>query len=149
MTAKEYLGQAYWLDKRINSKLNMVASLRETAARTTGIMHDDVVSHTRNVHSLQDVITKIIDIERELDTDIDRLVDLKHDIIDVIGQISDPPAQVVLEYRYICYHQWKDIASELGMHVRNVYRLHERGLHEVEKILKKTADWHRLSLTVT
>lgn len=137
MTAKEYLGQAYWLDKRINSKLNMVASLRETATKTTGVMHDDVVSHTRNVHSMQDVIVKIIEIERELDTDIDRLVDLKHDIINVISQISDLPAQVVLEYRYVCYRQWKDIASELGMHERNVYRLHRRGLQEAEKILKK------------
>ena len=137
MTAKEYLGQAYWLDKRINSKLNMVMSLRETATKTTSIMRDDVVSHTRNVHSMQDVITKIIEIERELDGDIDRLVDLKHSIIDVIGQITDPPAQVVLEYRYVCYRPWKDIAAELGMHVRNVYRLHERGLQEAEKILEK------------
>lgn len=137
MTAKEYLGQAYWLDQRINSKLNMVVSLRETATKTTSVMHDDVVSHSRNVHSMQDVIVKIIEIERELDDDIDRLIDLKHEIIDVIGQISDPPAQVVLEYRYVCYRQWKDIAAELGMHVRNVYRLHERGLQEAEKILKK------------
>lgn len=137
MTAKEYLGQAYWLDQRINSKLSMVMSLRETAIKTTSVMHDDVVSHTRNVHSMQDVIVKIIEIERELDADIDQLIDLKHEIIDVIGQISDPPAQVVLEYRYVCYRQWKDIAAELGMHIRNVYRLHDRGLQEVEKILKK------------
>ena len=138
MTAKEYLGQAYWLDKRINSKLSMVMSLRETATRTTNVMHDDVVSHTRNVHSMQDVIVKIIEMERELDADIDRLVDLKHDIIDVISHISAPPAQVVLEYRYVCYRQWKDIAAELGMHIRNVYRLHDRGLQEVEKILKNS-----------
>ncbi|MGX8705611.1 MAG: DUF1492 domain-containing protein [bacterium] len=137
MTAKEYLSQAYWLDKRINSKLSMVASLRETVTKTTGVMRDDVVSHTRNIHSMQDVIVKVIEIERELDADIDRLVDLKHDIINVIGQISDPSAQVVLEYRYVCYRQWKDIASELGMHMRNVYRLHGRGLQETEKILKK------------
>ena len=29
MTAKEYLGQAYRLDQRINSKLEQVLSLRE------------------------------------------------------------------------------------------------------------------------
>ena len=137
MTAKEYLGQAYWLDQRINSKLNMVMSLRETATRTTTVIHDDVVSHTRNVHSMQDIIVRIIEIEQELDAEIDQLVDLKHDIIEVISQISDPPAQIVLEYRYVCYRQWKDIAAELGMHVRNVYRLHERGLQEAERILRK------------
>ena len=40
MTAKEYLGQAYWLDQRINSKLSMVMSLRETATKTTSVMHE-------------------------------------------------------------------------------------------------------------
>ena len=66
MNAKEYLGQAYWLDKRINSKLNMVMSLRETATRTTTVIHDDVVSHTRNVHSMQDIIVRIIPLGNKL-----------------------------------------------------------------------------------
>ena len=32
MTAKEYLGQAYRIDQRINSKLEQVISLRELAS---------------------------------------------------------------------------------------------------------------------
>ena len=59
MTAKEYLNQAFHLDQRINSKLDMMATLKEMSTKTTSIMQDDVVSHTRNVHSMEDAIAKI------------------------------------------------------------------------------------------
>ena len=45
MTPKEYLNQAFHLDQRINSKLDMLATLKEMATKTTSIMQDDVVSH--------------------------------------------------------------------------------------------------------
>ena len=90
MTAKEYLNQAYWLDRRIDSKLEQLSALKDMATKTTSIMSDDVVSHTRNVHSMQDVIAKIIDMQAEINADIDRLVDLKRDIMQVVKTVDDP-----------------------------------------------------------
>ena len=66
MTAKEYLSQAYRLDKRIDSKLEQLSDLRDTTTKATAVMNDAPVSHTRNVHSLQDTIAKIVDMENEL-----------------------------------------------------------------------------------
>ena len=37
MTAKEYLGQAYRIDQRINSKMEQVAALRSLATKATAI----------------------------------------------------------------------------------------------------------------
>ena len=65
MTAKEYLSQAYWLDRRINSKLEQLSSLNDIATRSTSVMSDDVVSRTRNVHAMEDVIAKIVDKDAE------------------------------------------------------------------------------------
>ena len=83
MTAKEYLSQAYWLDRRINSKLEQLSSLNDIATRSTSVMSDDVVSRTRNVHAMEDVIAKIVDMKAEVNAEIDRLVDLKRDIMEV------------------------------------------------------------------
>ena len=80
MTAKEYLSQAYWLDRRINSKLEQLSSLNDIATRSTSVMSDDVVSRTRNVHAMEDVIAKIVDMKAEVNAEIDRLVDLKRDM---------------------------------------------------------------------
>ncbi len=137
MTAKEYLGRACRLDHRINAKLDMLAALRDMATRTTSVMSEDVVSHTRNVHSLQDVIAKIIDTQEEINAEIDRLVDLKREVTEVIRQVRDPSCQVVLEYRYLCYRSWEEIADDMKLNVRSVYRLHGQALREVEAVIRR------------
>ena len=131
MTAKEYLNQAYWLDRRIDSKLEQLSALRDTATKTTAVMDSEVVSHTRNVHSLQDVIAKIIDMQEEINSDIDALVDLKRDIMRTIREIEDPEAQTVLELRYLCFKRWEEISVIMNYSVRRVYQIHDEALEKL------------------
>ena len=131
MTAKEYLNQAYWLDRRIDSKLEQLSSLRDLATKTTGAMSDDVVSHTRNVHSMQDVIAKIVDMQAEINADIDRLVDLKSEIMHTIKAVKNPEHQTLLELRYLCFKSWEDVAEDMGYNVRHIYRLHDEAVDQV------------------
>ena len=131
MTAKEYLNQAYWLDRRIDSKLEQLSALRDTATKTTAVMDGEVVSHTRNVHSLQDVIAKIIDMQEEINSDIDALVDLKRDIMRTIREIEDPEAQTVLELRYLCFKRWEEISVIMNYSVRRVYQIHDEALEKI------------------
>ena len=84
MTVKEYLGQAYRIDQRINSKLEQVGSLRALATKATSTMSDTPPSGSRNVQSMESIIVKIIDLENEINEDIDMLVDLKREIVGVI-----------------------------------------------------------------
>ena len=131
MTPKEYLNQAYWLDRRIDSKLEQLSALRDTATKTTAVMDGEVVSHTRNVHSLQDVIAKIIDMQEEINSDIDALVDLKRDIMRTIREIEDPEAQTVLELRYLCFKRWEEISVIMNYSVRRVYQIHDEALEKI------------------
>ena len=131
MTAKEYLNQAYWLDRRIDSKLEQLSALKDMATKTTSIMSDDVVSHTRNVHSMQDVIAKIIDMQAEINADIDRLVDLKRDIMQVVKTVDDPELQTLLELRYLCFKSWEYVAEQMGYNVRHIYRLHDEAVEQI------------------
>lgn len=73
MTVKEYLGQAYRIDQRINSKLEQVGSLRALATKATSTMSDTPPSGSRNVQSMESIIVKIIDLENEINEDIDML----------------------------------------------------------------------------
>lgn len=52
MTAKEYLGQAYRIDQRINSKLEQVASLRALATKATSTLSDPPQGGSRNVQAM-------------------------------------------------------------------------------------------------
>ena len=131
MTPKEYLNQAYWLDRRIDSKLEQLSALRDTATKTTAVMDSEVVSHTRNVHSLQDVIAKIIDIQEEINGDIDALVDLKRDIMRTIKGVADPEGQTVLELRYLCFKRWEEISVIMNYSVRRIYQIHDAAMEKL------------------
>ena len=63
MTAKEFLGQAYRLDQRINSKLQQIDSLRSLTQKVTQSYDNEVVSRTRNVSSLEDAIIRLMGLE--------------------------------------------------------------------------------------
>ena len=93
MTAKEYLGQAYRLDQRINSKLEQILSLRELTTKATATMSDMPGGGSRNVYKMQDIIGKIVDLENEINADIDHLVDLKREMVAVIKAVEHPEYQ--------------------------------------------------------
>lgn len=128
MTAKEYLGQAYRLDQRINSKLEQVLSLRDLTTKATATMSDMPGGGSRNVYKMQDIIGKIIDLENEINADIDQLVDLKREMVAVIKSVKNPEYQTLLELRYLCFKSWEEIAIALGYGVRHVYKLHTASL---------------------
>lgn len=132
MTAKEYLNQAYWLDKRIDSKLEQLSALKEMATKTTAVMSDDMVCHSRNVHNMQDVIAKIIDMQNEINADIDRLMDLKSEIMHVIKSVKNPEQQTLLELRYMCFKSWEYVAEQMGYNIRHIYRLHDEAMEQIQ-----------------
>ena len=132
MKAKEYLSQAYRLDQRIDAKIEQVMSLRNLAAKATSTLSDAAPSGTRNVHRMEDIIIKIIDLEEEINADIDNLVDLKREIMAAIRSIHDPDYCTVLELRYLCFKPWEQIAVEMGYGIDNVYKLHRMALKMLE-----------------
>ncbi len=131
MTAKEYLSQAHRIDQRINSKLEQVSSLRELSTKATATFSDVPPSGTRNVHRLEDVILKIVSLEEEINHEIDRLVDLKHEIHTVIGEVRNPEYQTLLELRYLCFKSWEQIGVLMSYNTKYLFELHSRALKAV------------------
>ena len=132
MTAKEYLGQAYRLDQRINSKLEQVMSLRDLTTKATATMSDMPGGGSRNVYRMQDIIGKIIDLEDEINQDIDALVDLKREMVATIKAVADPECQTLLELRYLCFKTWEQIAVDMQYSTRNIYKLHDRAIKDIK-----------------
>ena len=135
MTAKQYLNQAYRLDQRINSKLEQVLALRGLTTKVTATMTDMPGSASPNVHRSQDIIVKIVDLENEINADIDRLVDLKREIVSVIKGVEDPECQTLLELRFLCFKTWEQIAVEMNYGIDNIYRLHRKAIKMVDEML--------------
>jgi len=135
MNAKEYLEQAYRLDQRIDSKLMQVSALRSMVEKRASIIRKDPIQHSLNETLQEDVIIKIVDMERETDAEIDRLVDLKREISRMIGMIDDPELQVLLELRYLNYLKWSEIADKMHCTDNNIFKMHRRALEKMEEMI--------------
>ena len=131
MTTKEYLAQAYRIDQRINSKLEQIVSLRELATKATSTLSDTPPSGSRNVHSMEGIIVKMMELENEINADIDILVDLKKEIMSIIKRINNPEQQTLLELRYLCFKTWEQIAVDMGYSIQNAYKVHDRALENI------------------
>ena len=131
--AKEYLGQAYRIDQRINSKIEQVSALNNMATKATSTISDMPGSATRNIHRMEDVIVKIIDLQDEINADIDELVDFKAEVMSVIKSIDNLEYQTLLELRYLCFKPWEQIAIELGYSINNVFKMHRKAIELLEK----------------
>ena len=66
MNAKEYLTQAYRIDQRISGKIEQVKELHILATKATSTVSDMPGSPTRNIHRMEYVIVKIVDLEDEI-----------------------------------------------------------------------------------
>ena len=135
MTAKEYLNRAWNVDQRINSKLYQLDSLKDMATKATSTLGTEPVSGTRNVQRMADTIDNIVALENEINDDIDRLVDLKRDVIKTISKVQDTNCLTLLELRYLSFKSWDDIAAEMNYTSRWVHIMHSKALAAVEKIL--------------
>ena len=138
MTATEYLGQAYRLDQRINSKLQQVESLRSLTRKVTASYDGETVFHTRNVTSLEDTIFRLMEAEEELNRQIDELVVLKMDISRMINRVRNESLRLILEKRYLCFLHWDQIAAERHYSRRWVLKRHARAVEVVDKLMAES-----------
>lgn len=128
MTVKEYLGQAYRLDQRINSKLEQLESLNGLATKCTSTLTGMPKNPSRSTSMMADAVAKIVDLQAEINRDIDLLVDLKCEMVRVIKNVEHSEYQTLLELRYLCFKTWEQIAVDMNYSIDNVYRIHRKAL---------------------
>ena len=130
MKTKTYLSQARYLDMRIKSKLQQVDSLNELATTCTSVLTGMPRNPSDSTSRMADAVCKIVDLQNDINRDIDKLVDLKKEIMGVIKAVVNPEHQTLLEKRYLCFLSWEKIAVDMGYDLRYTHKLHIRALEE-------------------
>jgi DNA-directed RNA polymerase specialized sigma subunit len=134
MNAKQYLRKAYRLNEMINSD---IAELDELKKLSTSISSPNLSgmpsSGTRNNEApFAKCVQKMIDLEKEINAEIDRFVDLKKEIRDVINTAPTYEQRLVLKYRYIEFLKWEAVASKIDMSLKHVHRIHNEALKNIK-----------------
>lgn len=135
MTAKEYLQRAYRIDQRVDSKMEQLESLKALSTKATSVL-TDMPGGSRNVHSRESIVAKMMDLENEINSDIAELLDLKQIILSVIKSVDNPEYQTLLEQRYLCFKPWEQIALDMGYSVHHLYKIHKLALNSCSEVIK-------------
>ena len=90
MKAKEYLQQLQKLDIIINQKLQELDELKKMGGiKCIDYTMEKVQSSQKHCATFENVLIKIIDMENEINTDIDKLVNKRHCIINQINALQN------------------------------------------------------------
>ena len=143
MTPKEYLNQAYKIERRINIISAKVSKLR-SQLEYKGISYDGSgASHSTADDGMSSTIADIADYERRQRELADVLIAKRFEIESVIDSVPNAAQREVLERRYLLYQRWesrfdertgeyvKGIAEEMNYSPRTIYNIHGEALKNI------------------
>ena len=137
---KHYLRSAWYWAKKKDLLSAKIMVLRSRAEKMTTTFSDVPASGGFADHR-QAVIDEIIDTERKyaearLECE-QKLQEIQFFINCLDGYEQDYQERLVLEYRYIHFTNWQDIAYKLNYHERAIYKVHGRALLHLLEVHKK------------
>lgn len=136
MNAKEFLNRAFYINQRIDSKLEQLESLTALSQKVTTTYSQAPASGSHNNSKMEDTIIKLVMMQEDLNRDIDMLIDTKAEIIKAINGVENQEYRTILEQRYLCMKTWPQIASDLNYGTRNIYIIHGEALKALSKVLE-------------
>ena len=125
MQAKIYLSEIRKLDKKISNKQIELDALKSLVTSITPMMKEINVQSNGSQDRLGDTMTKIIDLQCEINNKIDEYVDRK---------LEDDICINILIQRYINYKSWDEIAESLSYTRQGVIKKHGKALLDFEKV---------------
>lgn len=132
MTAKEYLNQARRLDQLINTNICELDYWQNLSRKISSSNFEQNYSSNRNiVPPFVKCLGKIDELQKEVNSDIDRLVDLREQIKLSIKSVRNTNERMVLQLRYINAQTWEAIAEELHADRSTVIRWHGKALYNL------------------
>lgn len=134
MKAKEYLLQIRKIDRLVENKIAELEHWQAIATGTTTFSDDDRVQSTGNRYKMEDAILKCIEINNEINFEIDRLVDIRKEVISTIERLK-PDEYDVLHKIYVQNKDFQEIAAAKKMSYSWVTTKHGRALASLQKIL--------------
>ncbi len=136
MDVKKLLASHREIDDRINVCLEEIAQLRALSEKCTMRISGNDIYRPKGTYSdkVGKNAVKIADLEIKIDREIDRLVELKERIMEIVSSLDSDTGRAVIERRYILHETWDQIADKLGYTTRHISRIHNDAIKRLEEI---------------
>ena len=132
MQAKEFLNKIRHIDMMIDCKLEQTSNLRSRLTSINVTMGESVQS-SLDTDKFTNTISKIVELEKEINDDIDKLVDLKSIARKAIESLDNDIEKMVLYKRYFENKTFEQISVELNYSWRRIHQFHGDALKKLER----------------
>lgn len=137
MSAKEFLNKIRTADMMINCKLEQVANLTAMLS-AGGVRYDkEKVQSSSQGDLMANTIIKIIELEKQINIDIDLLIDYKTEARKLIEQLDNDAEKIILYKRYFDNKSFEQVSVECNYSWRHTHRLHGNALANLDKLMLK------------
>lgn len=133
METKEYLQQIGRYDRLINNKLVELAQYRSMVCSVSAVRNDERVQSSPSHDTMDKIVSKIEQMEKEIDMLVDRYIDNKRIIISQIDSMSDEMTYQILFSRYVEQKTFEKMAIEMNYCYKQIIRRHGKALQEFEQ----------------
>ncbi len=134
MKAKDYLLQISKIDRIIENKIAELEHWKAIATGTTTYSDGDRVQSSGNKYKMEDAVLKCIEINDEINSEIDRLVDTRKEVINTIEQLKLDEYDVLYKI-YVQRKDFKDVSAIMDKSYSWVTSKHGRALASLQRIL--------------
>lgn len=134
MKSKDYLLQISKLDKLIQNKIIEKEQWKTIATSTTASSDGERVQSSGSQQKMADAVIRYVEIEKQIDSYIDSLIDTKQDVIKTIEML--PAIEYdILHKVYIQFKSLDDVGTIYNKSYSWATTVHGRALKHVQDIL--------------
>ena len=130
-TTKEYLQQVFETNRLIKTRMEQLNTLKDISTRISPHTDSVRVDGSSNCGNMAITVEKIVDLERMISRDIERMKAVYLEVQNAIDTVTDDRQKNILTLRYLCFKKWDEIAEIMCMDERWIRRLHKKALQEL------------------
>ena len=135
MGIKHQLKQIRLIDLEVKTKMEELDRLNNSFLKSPSLKEIHVQESKAGLKD--DAYVKIINLSDYIDETVDKLVDLKYQLIQAIEQLDDSRERTIIWMKYISSKGWDEISKELQISKTTLFILHDEAIKKIEKCTKK------------
>ena len=132
MGIKHQLKQIRLIDFEVKSKMEELDRLNNSFLKSPSLKEINV--QESKVSLKDDAYVKIINLNDYINEQVDKLIDLKYELIKAIEQLDNSRERTIIWMKYISSKGWDEIAEELKISKTTLFILHDEAIKKIDLI---------------
>lgn len=116
--------------------------LDEMQKNVRGVRYSDMPRGGRKKTDLSDYIVEIEKTQEKICAARYQRIKVFQEVKDPIEQLPTATEREVMSYRYLRLMEWEKISGKIDIDLRQIYRIHDKALKSIEKILEVVIECH-------